>query len=262
MSGYTITGDYADGFTLSSPAEYSPVTVSAGVTISKAAGSALYAIGGSGYVWTINNFGTVSGKGSQGQGIQIGAGGYYVQSGTVINQASASIYGARYGIAIHGRGVVTNNSKGTIAGGSVANSLGVQITGVGTVVNTGLITDLTNVALRLANGSTVTNLAKGTISAATAGVSIVGSGSITNAALITASHGSGIYLGSGGAKSTHSVVTNQSGGTIAGKSVGINIYGAGTIFNAAGATVSGTTGIDIHEGDGTVINAPEIRKAG
>jgi glycosyltransferase involved in cell wall biosynthesis len=262
MTGTTISSSYPSGITLATPGVYSPATISAGVTIADAAGSALYAYGGSGYVWTINNAGKVSGKGSQGQGIQIGAGGTDVQSGTVINQASASIYGARYGIAIHGPGIVSNSSNGTIAGGSVANSLGVQITGVGTVVNAGLISDATSVALSLADGSSVTNLANGTISAADAGVSMVGSGSITNAAMITASNGAGIYLGSVGAKSTNSFVTNQSGGSIAGKSVGINIYGAGTVANAAGATISGTIGIGIQQGNGTVINAGAINGSG
>jgi hypothetical protein len=185
-----------------------------------------------------------------------------------------------------GRLVVSNQSTGTLNGG--ASYAIYDSSGIATVVNAGLITAASNIALALVAGGTVTNLLGGSIIGSGAGgngyAAILGEGAaltVTNAGVIdgTATNGTGVLLRTGG------LVTNQSGGTIesayigvhfsqtaatlmnagiiSGNSTvsggsGVSISAGGAVTNQAGGTISGYYGVRVTGVAGTVVNAGVI----
>ena len=177
----TLTGSYS-GYTLSS-AGNNPLTVSASGRISNSAalGGALYAVGGATH-WTIDNSGVILGgtSGSARNGaIYIGRGASSVTSSLVINETGGTIKGGHYGVRINGSGTVTNHSGALI----YANAqYGVYTTGIGSVVNAGIIAG-SNVGAIKINGGSIYNQIGGTISGAT-GIYFASVGTLTNAGTI------------------------------------------------------------------------------
>jgi T5SS/PEP-CTERM-associated repeat protein len=261
--GTTITGDTANGITLTSPAYVNPVVIDAGVTVS-AYGVAIAASIGS---WTIENSGSVASTSTAGVGIYLSSG------GLVTNAAAASITGST---AVHLPGAGTVINAGSIAGnatffsgtlnvgsgimlgpgGSVTNESGGLVTaflGVnafdGTVVvNYGSIAgnptatrstgNVPGIGVLLDDGGSLVNKSGGVVSAYWGVNGYDGVATVVNAGTIadSLSSGFGLHFNLGGS------VTNQPGGRIVGGSYGIFITGApGTVWNSGTVIAIGTT---------------------
>ena len=126
-------------------------------------------------------------------------------------------------------------SSGTLtnSGNIVVNglaSLAVDITGAGSVTNSGTIKGTLGVGIVTGN---VTNLKTGAIAGSIEGIVML-TGTVTNAGYIGNRNG---YAGIGIVKD--GVIVNQAGGTISGGGFGIvGVIGNTTVTNAAGATIS------------------------
>ncbi|HEY1934216.1 MAG TPA: calcium-binding protein [Acetobacteraceae bacterium] len=171
----TIEGTYTSGITLTATTD-NPVSITG--TIAVADGYALGAYGGYGQSWTIDNAGVLLSADSK--VINLGSLAGPVAYGVVTNEASGTIAGSTYGIAINGPGAVTNMAGGTI---SAVASQGIFFYGPGTVANAGVI-GAGNVGVYLAAGGSVTNTATGTIFGA-GGVWMQQPGTVINAGTIT-----------------------------------------------------------------------------
>jgi hypothetical protein len=271
MSGTTISGSSTTGVFLATPAD-NPVLVTGTISVASGIalngqggvvwtvtnaglidGNAIGVLLSSGGVTNQSN-GTILGSGSAAYGVEatsvtnnglISATGYGVlNASAVYNGTNATIAGAKGGVKLsfgslvnagtieatggYATGVVlqsgavaTNAAGGTIG----ATGLGINLSsGTGTVVNYGRI-DAGYYGV--ARATSVTNQAGGTITGGKAGlnlaVSVVNAGSI----LATGADSTGIVLQAGG------VISNVSGGSIAGTGYGIKASaGAATVETA------------------------------
>jgi outer membrane autotransporter protein len=216
------------------------------------------AVTNSGQIFGVNNAGTPTS----------GNDGVLLASGTVNNTSGGLIDGFVNGIEIDGAGGVVN--VGQVSG--LTN--GVDITGAGAVVNSGVINSGNaagdNDGVLVGTGSTVTNLASGTITGFNAGVGVTGNGSVNNAGSITGTDGidvtgTGIVLNTGtvtavtdgvltgGASSS---VTLQGGSITAGGggSNDVSLTGATSSVTINGRTLLTANGPDLHDtvNDGTL----------
>ena len=197
----TISDTYTSTVKLTNTAN-NPVTLTstAKLTPSAAAAYALYGAGGTGKAWTITNAGVIN-AGTNGNGIQLGAGGVYVGSSTITNQAGGTISGA-YGIRMYNTAAssITNQAGAKI---TATNNRAVYFNNTGTLINSGIISApaLNNQqgAVLMESGGTIINNVGGTISGGF-GVILLGSGTVTNAGTIAAGSTSAyaVELGSGG----------------------------------------------------------------
>ena len=218
----TITSGSTIGITISSPSYVNPIVIDPGITISNN-GNAVFANTGP---WTIENHGTIVGKGSNGSGIYLGFG------GSVTNAASASIAGGFEGIVvIGGSGTVVND-------GSIAAT-----NGAGVKLQSGLITNAASASI---TGS-LDGIVMGGGSTASVGI-VVNYGSIA----VTGANGfcHGVALYSGG-----SVLNDGSIAAIAANGRGVQLYAAGSVTNATSASIiGGFRGVLIGNAAGTVVN--------
>ena len=200
---------------------------------------------------SVNGYGVeLSAGGSvtnQGTGIIIGYTGIHIAPGTgnntVVNDGLIRGTGTTTdGVFLDGNGSITNRTHGTITG-----KAGIDINGVGTIANYGLIAGSTaagpgifDAGARLNAGGSFTNFLGASVTAGTTGVLIQGSpGTLINDGRIAANIGSGegVEIELGGA------VTNQAGGTISGD-IGVYVMhygGASTLVNA-GTIIGGAGG--------------------
>jgi len=84
---------------------------------------------------------------------------------------------------------------------------------------------------------------------------------IVNSGTIGGSAGTGIALGNNVTYVAKGIVTNMSGGRIAGSNIGVNIGGPGTLTNLAGGTIAGSQSDGVYFGSlapGTVVNSGVI----
>ena len=213
----TITANSTIGVYLTSPTYTNPIVINPGVTISSTSstGTGVYATTG---YWAIQNNGIVTS--SNGMGVEL-------SSGSITNAASASITGA---------------------------VSGVEVTGVGTVVNDGSIaaTGTGGLGVGLGSGS-VTNAASASITGDGDGVAVFGAGTVVNDGSIaaTGTYGTGVDLTGGGS------VTNAASASITGSAYGVLfVDGSGTVVNHGSIAGTGTSGIgvDLSFG-GSVTNA-------
>jgi uncharacterized protein with beta-barrel porin domain len=195
--------------------------------------------------------------------------GVALNTGTVVNQAGATILGHYFAVgAALGPGMVTN--AGSIVGGDVFGSTvrflhggtvnnqtggsitggnsAVRIDGGGSVVNDGLIQASTFQGILFNNGGTVNNTVNGVISGPRYGVFVTGgAGGIVNAGQITGGTNA-VLLNAGG----H--VSNLAGGTISSSQNAIQISGgAGNVTNA-GVLSSTSSAAVLFQGGGSVAN--------
>jgi autotransporter passenger strand-loop-strand repeat protein len=273
------------------------------------------------YAATVVNAGSIDG--STDTGI------YFFSGGLVHNGASGTITGNDHGVDFYGGGTVVNagqiESTGTTisimgdentgiyfglegylsngASGIVAgNASGVFFGGGGTIVNAGKIGGTGTTApgntyaatgIFLTSAGYISNAADGTITGYTDGIINNGGGTIVNAGKIgaTASGNSDVVAGISFGYEGH--LSNVTGGTIAGNTVGVFFLNGGTIendgqikgagntasgnanavagividsggyiFNGAGGTIKGgNIGVSVR-GGGTVINAGLIEVIG
>jgi hypothetical protein len=271
------------------------VNLGSGSSVTNAAGATI--TGGTAGIFTegaspstVVNNGSIAGTSASSSGVALGSG------GSVTNAATASITGY-HGVSSNGAGTVVNagsiagtsgNGDGVTLhfGGSVSNSITASITGyhgidvsghAGTVDNDGSVIGTGNYgyAIDLSAGGSVTNAASASITGGT-GIEISGSsaGTVINNGRIAGTHGDGVNLESGS-------VTNASSASISGKYHGVSISGAGTVVNdgsiaatasngvgvylrsagsltnAASASITGHLGVDLYAG-GTLTNAGMI----
>ena len=196
---------------------YDGIYLGAGGSVTNLNAGTIYGgIGGidiAGGLGSVNNSGLIETTTLQGNGIALENG------GTVNNAGTTGIYGDFSGVSVYGgAGVVTNNAMIDAFG---LNGYGVY----------------------LAAGGTVTNMASGSVIGSYDAMVVAGSaGTVSNAGYVYGSD-VGIYLEDGGR------VTNLAGGDIESLSVGVMVYGGGTVVNA-GTIDGGATGTAVGFGDG------------
>ena len=202
-----VTASYPSGLRLTNAA-YAYVTVAAGAFIGNPSGPALY-----------GNLGTID--------------------LTIANSGSITATGSTtgsYGIALVGAGTVANAAGGLVSGVDG----GVDISGVGTVVNQGSIAALdTGLGAGVAIGGGVTNSAvnnSGSISGGYNGVFINAAGLVSNSGSIGGTNGNGIVI------SGTAAVVNGTLSTIAGYRIGVSIGSSGTLINQGNIISSQTSG--------------------
>ena len=249
----TFSGTYTNGIVLSNPATQNPATVTATGYLSKYNGAAL--LGAAGTAWTIDNLGTVAGKGPAGNGIVLDGG------GTIVNGQSGSsaglIGGANDAVSIAG-GPASLANYGTISGIVLLQS-------TATVVNSGSIASLT-----LVNGGSVGNGLGGTLGSAgyTSLYAAAGAATLGNAGTVSGvdfSSGGVVQNGSPGTIGNitigggYATVTNT--GMIRGNGTAVLLEGIGKLFNSGTIAVASGTGAALDDG-GTAINAGSIAGAG
>jgi outer membrane autotransporter protein len=249
----------------------------------------------------LNGAVTLTNAGTLGGGVYLASDGATVTNqsgGTITNGATgavAAVIIGGIGYNHPGGGTVTN--AGTITGtGSGTDGVALITTGSVINLNGGTITSAAANGVYIAFGGvgSVTNAAGGAITGATNGVSTLDAAAtvtVTNAGAIKGTAANGIYL-----KNSSGVVANQAGGTITGAVSGVRIYNnsfgaplaatvtnAGTITgtsgpgvsittaasanmtNLAGGTITGTTGVYIHnifDTATTITNAGTITGTG
>ena len=163
---------------------------------------------------SVDNAGVIAGIGSA-------AGIYLGQGGTVVNRATGTITGHRGFFAYYEAATVTN--AGTITG---------VYLGVG-----------------MSQGGSVTNQTGGTIAGSTFGVYIINGAALTNESGATITGTDGVFLQAG---------SLNNAGVIAGGNgsfeVGAILSGGGPAINQAGGTISGSVGMRLIGGAGTVTN--------
>ncbi|MDB5395281.1 MAG: Hemagglutinin-related protein [Rhodospirillales bacterium] len=252
----TITGTVTTGVTLITGGDYSnPVTIDAGAIVSGTT-AGISATD----VWTIQNYGNVSG--STFDGI------YLHNGGSVTNASSGTISGgvARGLVILNGAATVANfgtitggptNGGGAVinGGGYVTNGVSGQMTGynagllVGgvagvttTIVNDGLLSSGRSAVLLEGYGS-LTNGVSGTISGGFAGISVEGGiFAIDNKGLVSGgNYGMFLVYASG-------PVTNEASASIVGGSRGgiLSIGDSTTVNNAGAITASGGDGVALY----------------
>lgn len=198
-------------------------------------------------------------------------------SGTVANFGTIG-GNVGYGAVLFGTGTITNNAGATLQGVQI----GALLEGAGEVTNSGLIqatgdAGITPEAVFFEAGGTLTNTATGTISGASFGVAATGASlGVTNLGSIMSDIGVDLELGGTlkNGDATHTAATIEGGsygvriagaavsitnfGTISGQ-VGISLYSAGTAGSAFGtianagtiASTYGDTGTAVEFGTGT-----------
>jgi hypothetical protein len=175
--------------------------------------------------------------------VTIDAGASWAVGGTLTGFATLTDAGnVKYGITLGATSLtVSNQSTGTIDGGSGIGVYARTNATAARVVNAGLITATTAAGVQLAGGGSVTNLSGGTITGysgiigTNTALTVVNTGSIGGNA--TVSGAAGVTLAAGGA------ISNQSGGTISGYYNGVEVSGApGTVVNAGVINGSRTNG--------------------
>jgi len=252
----TITVGTTAGLSLTSPSYTNPVVVDSDVMISNNAntGNGVYATTD---YWVIQNNGSITSASTFGDGISL-------LSGSITNAATASISGAVDGIDIGGVGTVVNDGRiastdtfviGTyLLGGTYP--LGVHL-GSGAVTNAASASITGSVSgIFIANYASVagTVVNYGSIAGIGIGVEMSGAGTVVNDGRIasTGVYGAGVILDSG-------AVTNAASASITGGAEGIcfsNSASVGTVVNYGG--IAGTYfGIET-PGAGTVANNGRI----
>ncbi|HTJ63458.1 MAG TPA: hypothetical protein VL899_06575 [Alphaproteobacteria bacterium] len=219
-------------------------------------------------------FGTVRGLSSANNtAVFVGSG--TLNKGQLVNFQTVDFYNASW--TITGSGSLTNVGVG-VARGTLTNDgvIGGQVSvGIhGTVDNSGIIVNRKGVGAALTAGGVLNN-AKGGSVTGTIGMAI-NNGRADNAGTITGTKGAGVQLGNG-------TLTNQKGGLIKGATYGVQITGPGTLINkgtiednptphaagvslgdnaklvnAAGGTISGTTGVAFTGSGASLSNAGVI----
>ncbi len=176
---------------------------------------------------TVNNSGVISATGADSAGVSV------FGTGSVVN--SGSISGGRRGVFLQ-NGEVTNNSTGTITGGTN----GVEIVDVAKVSNAGAISGgVRGISIGPANSSSNVEIANsGTITGLVSGIETLRRVDLINSGSI-----SGTGAGSNGILSGSAVVTNTSAGVISGDLTGIQATTTATVNNAGSISeVSATIG--------------------
>ncbi len=218
MSGRSIDGTYTAGVALTNTGD-NPVTILSSASIANASGVALQAAAVT--YWAIGNAGRISGYDV---GVSLPGDGSLVNDGHISASQTTAAPGYSYnpttktftplsgGVLMAGGGV-NNTSSAVIAG----YFEGVALGGGGSVVNAGSIhTGTTGFGVVLTAGGSVSNAPTGTISAGRYGVLSFGS----NAATVT----------------NHGLITSQ-------KAVGVDLFGGGTVGNAAGTITGASYGV-------------------
>jgi uncharacterized protein with beta-barrel porin domain len=193
---------------------------------------------------TVNNSGVISATGADSAGVSV------FGTGSVVN--SGSISGGRRGVFLQ-NGEVTNNSTGTIAGGTN----GVEIVDVAKVSNAGAISGgVRGISIGPANSSSNVEIANsGTITGLVSGIETLRRVDLANSGSI-----SGTGAGSNGILSGSANVTNTSAGVISGDLTGIQATTTATVNNAGSISeVSATIGAAaIRATTATVVNTGSI----
>ena len=229
---------------------------------------------------TVTNYGTVQG-GTQGVVLNNGGTVYNYTSAAVIRGTSTAAQADASGIYANGNLTLVN--QGIVTTASTGNSYGVQVTGVGTITNSGTISSGAAGGVLLGGGGSVTNQNGGTISTSGAnavrlnatgtltndvgatitnsasvkgtGVNLVAGGTITNRGTISTSGSSGqaILTGAGAGVDNYGLVSGGSGVVATNGALLVNNLGTA-------AVIQGTTASAIAAGSGalTVQNAGKI----
>lgn len=242
--GRTISTTTAGPVLLQSAILDNPLTVTATGKATSSGANADGIDGTTAAAWTIVNDGTVFSAG--GIGISL-AGAGIVSNGRM--GGAAVISGSVAGIEIDGSGTVTNYGRISAAG---AGSAGVNLAAGGSVTNNsgGSISGGTNGIVLGAAGS-VTNAAGAAIAGGTHGILVNSApGTVVNAGSIGAmgANGTGTYMRDGG------IVTNNAPGSISGAVFGVFLENAAGIVVNGGTIAGGTDGVVLGTG-GSVLNA-------
>ena len=235
-TGGLISGGFV-GISMSSGG--ARITNAAGAVISAPLGIDILTSGA-----TVSNFGTITGIGTDGQGIDIAA----TAGGNITNAEGGLVSGARIGIALFGFGVVgTVSNAGTIESPG-PGGIGIGLD-VGTVSNSGLINAGPGGSGVRIGGGTVVNA--GTIAAARNGYGVyiygTGGGIVINRGMIAAAGRSGQAVAAhGGTFVNYGLVVGSvsgvvlSAGTLAPSPPVATI--AGTVIGATGISAASAVG--------------------
>jgi len=250
-----ITSAVNHGIVLTQATYANPVTVTAAGAVTGARDGI-----SASSVWTVQNYGTVTGN--YGYGVELKAG------GSVTNGQGGLIAGVGYGgVYIDGPAALVDNA-GTItgsnfyavefsAGGTVTNTQGGAIVGArdgvwinggnGTVSNAGAISGYEMFGVYMRDSGSVTNAAGGSITGQRAGVIINSMGTVDNAGTITdqATFTSGYFSGDGVGIGGGGYISNAAGGLITGATTGVHIDGGhfSVLFNAGSIVGTGVGGV-------------------
>ncbi|HEY7579275.1 MAG TPA: Hint domain-containing protein [Acetobacteraceae bacterium] len=194
---------------------------------------------------------------------QSGGAGTLTNDGNIVGTTNLGVYVGS------GTGVITNSASGTITGGSWGvflydNANPGTIANYGTIVDTGTKPGTFSIGAYLKGGGTVTNAgASSLIQGVDAGVAIINArGSVDNSGTIIGNDA--IVLDDAGQVINRGVVSGAASGTLT-TGVYLRDFGGGSIENLAGGTISGYTGVYIHNlgtaGD-TFTNAGTVQSTG
>jgi hypothetical protein len=285
----TISKAITKTVTLSNSGSYaSPLTITAAGSVKKTSGIAIYGGPNATQTWTVDNYGTVSGGGSSGVGVEFGgnsdggsvtngsstdttaliAGGVEgVQilgsagsTGTVTNYGTISETSTAFstaGIELYQGGTVTN--KGTVTGAHYAINFWPGTSAVSTpstLSNSGVIQSTGSIGVLMNAGGSVNN--SGTISATGSGaygIRLLGISTITNSGTITGGTGAIDFNNGGSLTNTKNISA----------SVGVTMFADGYVNNSG--TIAGTSGVGVYFSGGgdynnTLINSGTISGSG
>ncbi|WP_145736713.1 autotransporter domain-containing protein [Nitrospirillum pindoramense] len=180
---------------------------------------------GNSTIGTLDNAGLIKGTGTLSEGVYVST---YSDAGTVatgvvanlINRATGTITGSRYGLQLDGSTIGTLDNAGLIQGtGTYSQGLYISTYSYGTVTAAGSVASLTN-------------RATGTIDGGNSGLQLSGGtiGTLANSGLIIGGSGAGIGI-YGNAFYTYSGTTSTLLGVASGT--------IGSLVNASGATIAG-----------------------
>ena len=235
-------------------------------TVSNDAGGVIWGAVGvrlDGATGSIGNSGTIIGTAGYGALFQVG--------GTLANSAGGLIDGSGGGVSV-GVGVVVND--GTILGrayyglraseGSVTNTGLISSVlaavdfdaGPGTVINSGSIGSGTGPGVLFRYGGAVTNAATGVITGVEGVHSEGGTATVENRGSIVGSTLGLSFLGGGSVTNYGVIRATGPGGT------GVSVAGGGVVFNGPSSVITGSVGVAITGGPGTVLNQGFIGTGG
>jgi len=216
---------------------------------------------GSGY--KISNSGTLTNTGTLGSTVTLGSGAVLTNAvnGTISSGSGGVVDNGSGPAVVDNAGVIAGNGSATgvdlSQGGTLVNHASGIITGhrglfayygVATVTNAGEITG-TTLGVGLSSGGSVTNETGGTISGGNVGVYIVNGATLTNESGATITGGDAVFLNQGS--------LNNAGVIAAGSGsfdTGVRLTSGGQAINQAGGTISGSFGMRVTSGAGTVTN--------
>jgi filamentous hemagglutinin len=274
MAGTIFSGTYLSGIYLNNYATENPETVAATGSVSNT-GVALLAQAG--HIWTVSNFGMVTGLATAGTGIQLSSG------GSVANAAGGLVSGASSGVltgASGGAGTVVNygtiEALGTVTnvGGLIVAGNGINLAAGGNVQNgaagstsatiigyhIGVLAGTAGNPTTVSNFGTIESLQTGTSGYTGTGLLLQAGGAITNDGIISAANGLGINIQNAAGTITNFGTIERLGVGTTGEAIqmlaggGVTNYGLISGTRPGNSAIGFVAAVNFHNQPGTVRN--------